>query len=199
LNSEAVRQIVIDLEGKLAAAIAKATALQTDRRQLAFDANTGDQKARKALDTANSASATADLEIENVRSAIEEARRRLGEAERAEEMALLASNAEAALVLGERLAERGRKIDAALAIVADESKAFADDIAALNRLGCRSPRIEQFTSLGERAVSFALMFCPLKLRHLGFNERHSFTELSSTWRETVTRWASGFLDKSEAA
>jgi hypothetical protein len=71
------------LETKLAHATARATELQTERRKLSFDANTGDDAARKRLDKLNATSAVSGLEIENIKSAIDEARRRLAEAERA--------------------------------------------------------------------------------------------------------------------
>jgi hypothetical protein len=69
------------LKFKLALADASAIALQTERQRLSFDAATGDAAAREALDRANAATVTGDLEIQNLRSAVEEGKRRLAVAE----------------------------------------------------------------------------------------------------------------------
>jgi hypothetical protein len=199
MNTIEARKTVEDLEAKLAAASAREIELATEGRRLAFDAETGDAAAKKALAKFDEEAFVIERGRKNLQHALEEARRRLAAVVYAEERALLAGNAERALELAENIAARGLRLDEALAVVAAESKAYAADIAALNQLGCGSPRVEQFTSLGERAVSFALMASPLKIRHLGFNERHTFGELSGTWRDSVARWASAFLDKSEAA
>jgi hypothetical protein len=78
--TEAAANTVAELETKLAGATARAADLQTERRKLSFDANTGDDVACRRLNKLNAQSATIDLEIENIRSAIDEGRRRLFEA-----------------------------------------------------------------------------------------------------------------------
>jgi hypothetical protein len=199
LNTEDARQTLAQLEQKLSDASSRAIDLQTERQRISFDANTGDAAARKRLDKANAETAIIDLETENLRNAIEEARRRLAWAAKGEEQAKLSGNAEAAMKLGDSIAERARKIDAALAIVAEESTSYLADVVALNALGCLSTRSEKFRVFGEMAISAALMNCPLKLRHLAPRERHSFAELSDGWRESIVRWASPFLKQDEAA
>ena len=94
---EESRRIVAELENKLAAAEARAVELQTERRRLSFAANTGDGAAEKRLKALNTEAAHINLDIENVRSAIDEAKRRLAAAERDEAMAAARENAEAAL------------------------------------------------------------------------------------------------------
>ena len=94
--TEAARQIVAEPENKLAAAEARAVELQTERRRLSFAANTGDGAAEKRLKALNTEAAHINLDIENVRSAIDEAKRRLAAAERDEAMAASVENAEAA-------------------------------------------------------------------------------------------------------
>lgn len=198
MNTETARATLAHLEQKLTDASARAIELQTERQRISFDANTGDEAARQRLDKANTASTTVALELENISSAIREAKRRLAEAERAEEVAQLSANAEAAVEIADRLAERGRKIDAALAIVAEQATGYMADISELNRLGCSHPRAEQFSVLGEMVVSAALMDSPLKLRHLAPKDRRTLAELSNGWRDTVVRWASQFLSKEAA-
>jgi hypothetical protein len=192
------KQTLARLEAKLAEVSGHAIELQTERRRLAFDANVGDQKARKALDAANAASATADLEIENVKSAIQEGQRRLAAAEREAEMKRLGANAEAAIAIAEEMPKRGKRIDEAFALIAEESKALGDDITKLNQLGCGSPRAEQLGVLGQLAVNSSLMFTPLRLRHLAPNERRDFVGFLGQWRDGVKRWASAFV-KEDAA
>jgi chromosome segregation ATPase len=193
------KQILADLEAKLAEAIQRLGDLQTKRRELSFDANTGDAKARKALDAANASTSTIGLEIENIRSAIEEASRRLREAESVEAMANQRNVATQAQALGAGLLERARKIDEALATVASEANGFTADIAAINRLGLSNPRAEQFTSLGERALATALKDSPLRFRALGHGERRNFSETAAGWAQSINQWASALLNKSEEA
>ncbi len=80
MNPEVARRTRATLELKLSEASAKAVEIATERQRISFDAATGDATARKALDEANAASMTVSLELENLRSAIEEAKRRLSEA-----------------------------------------------------------------------------------------------------------------------
>jgi hypothetical protein len=200
LNVEQAQQILSTLEAKLVAVTAQATGLQTLRRKLSFDANTGDAKARKALDDANAAFATAALEIENTSAAVEEAKRRLSEAGRAEEMERQRENGAAAVVIADRIAERGRKLDATFAIAREELEGFKADLDALHLLGLANPRAEQFRVLGGLALTTALMGLPIKAErdHLAPRERHSFTEICTGWREQIVRWADGLVGKEAA-
>jgi predicted nucleic acid-binding Zn-ribbon protein len=133
---ETARQTLADLEQKLAAAEARVVEMSTERRRIAYAATTGDADAKRALDKLNKESAVAGLDIENVRSALDEAKRRLAEAERAESMAAATENAEAALVIADRLVERAAKIDAALATAREELHAYKHDLQGLHLAGC---------------------------------------------------------------
>jgi hypothetical protein len=162
MNSEQARQTLAQLELRLSEASAKAVEIATERQRISFAANTGDAAARKALDKANAATTTVTLEIENLRSAIEEAKRRLAEAERAEEHARLAVNGDKAREIADRLLERSEKIDRAFAYVRTELDGFRGDLDELHSLGLANPRAEQFKVLGGLALSTALMGLPLK-------------------------------------
>jgi hypothetical protein len=192
---ENATNIVAELETKLAGATARAADLQTERRRLSFDANTGDDSARKRLDKLNSQSATADLEIENVRSAIEEARRRLADAERDEQGRQLAENAAAATKLADSIADHGRRADEAFANALVELEGLKSDIDALHQLGVTHPRGEQFKVLGGLALMTAVFKLPLKVDRsaLAPRERHSFGELCAGWRTGVVNWAAPYL------
>jgi hypothetical protein len=198
---ETARQTVADLEQKLASITARSIELADERRHLAFDANTGDGGAEKKLKALNSEAAHINLDIENVRSAIEEAKRRLNAAIRDEEMADDRKNAEAALVIGDRLAERGKRIDEALATAQQEIEAFKRDVDELHQLGCPAPTGQQFLIFGGLALSTFVMATPVKVERtfLAPAERRTFVGLSGPWRDSVCRWAGAFLVSGEAA
>ena len=141
---EESRRIVADLEGKFAAAESRATELQTERRRLSFDANTGDGAAEKRLRALNTEAAHINLDVENVRSAIDEAKRRLAAAERDEALAAARDSAASALVIGDQLLECAAKIDAALATAREEMWAYKRNVDALHLTGCAAPTAQQF-------------------------------------------------------
>ena len=197
---EEARRIAAELENKLAAAEARAVDLQTERRRLSFAANTGDGAAEKRLKALNTEAAHINLDIENVRSAIDEAKRRLAAAERDEAMAAARENAEAALVISNRLVERAAKIDAALATAREEMLAYKRDVDALHLTGCAAPTGQQFLTFGGLAVTAFTMRLPVKVDRdfLAPRERRTFTDLTTSWRDGVARWAGAFLDKEAA-
>ena len=153
--------------------------------------NTGDGAAEKRLKALNTEAAHINLDIENVRSAIDEAKRRLAAAERDEAMAAARENAEAALVIGNRLLERAAKIDAALATAREEMLAYKRDVDALHLTGCAAPTGQQFLTFGGLAVTAFTMQLPVKVDRdfLAPRERRTFTELTSSWRDGVASWA----------
>jgi hypothetical protein len=199
MKSEEQLEILAGLEAKLAEATSRATDLRAERQRLAFAANTGDAKARKALDVANAGFATLGLELENINSAIDEAKRRVDAAERGEVREALAENARRAVAIGEQIKQRGKRLDELATALFAEAKALREDLAELHKCGCAYPSHLQLQSLGERALKSVAMFSPFPLEHLPPRERRSFTELAYGFAETVDRWASPFIDKPEAA
>ena len=123
-DSETARQTAADLEQKLAKITARSIELADERRRLAFDANTGDSAAEKRLKALNTEAAHINLDTENVRSAIEEGKRRLAAAVRDEETAQDRANARQALEIGEQLVAHARAIDAAFATAQAEMMAY---------------------------------------------------------------------------
>ena len=215
MNIDEEKQTLARLEARLVEATDRATELQTERRRIAFAANTGDAKARKELDKFNAELSTADLEIANVRSAIEEAKRRLAEAEREEALASERTKAARAVEIADSLERRGRKLDEALLALATEAELLEDDLSELNYdIGWKHPSLANFKALIERPFHAGLMFQPsgrtrqdgqpapgtLKLRHLGPGERMTFQEIADGFAKSIRRTASQILgDRSEAA
>ena len=116
-------------------------------------------------------------------------------------MAAARENAERALVIGDSLAERGRRLDEIFALARAEIEGLKSDADALHLCGVVNPRGEQLKVLGGLALATALMGLPIKPErdHLAPRERTSFTKLTTTWRAGVMNWAGSFLDKPEAA
>ena len=142
-----------------------------------------------------------DLDIENVRSPPSRKQNVVfSAAERDEAMAAARENAEAALVIGNRLVERAAKIDAALATAREEMLAYKRDVDALHLTGCAAPTGQQFLTFGGLAVTAFTMQLPVKVDRdfLAPRERRTFTELTTSWRDGVARWASAFLDREAA-
>jgi hypothetical protein len=129
------KSVLSKLAANLVAATNKATALMASRRQVSFKACNGDSHARALLDEMNTSSMVATLELENIRSAIDEARSQLAAAEREEELAAKRVLAEKVKRIVETLEGSGAAIAGALRSLCGELHAFDNAITGLLRLG----------------------------------------------------------------
>jgi hypothetical protein len=199
-NVDDSKRIVADLEAQVAAASAAETEFAVEAKRISFDALTGNGDAKKALAKIDAEEIKLRQQQRHLRDALEEARRRLAEAERAEAMAAVRENAEAALAIGERLLERARKIDVALATAREELAAYKRDIDSLHLIGCAQPTAQQWLTFGGLAVTAFMMQLPVKVDRdfLAPRERRTFTELSNGWHSGIARWASTFLNREAA-
>ena len=149
----------------------------------------------KRLNTLNKEAATA-LDIENIRSAIEEAKRRLQAAERDEAMAAARENANEAVKLAAELAQLGHGIDADFASGCETNlsapsrswigfTSWASLIPGASKSRC-SP------AWRSRHIS---MLLPIRAErdHLAPRERHTFEELYSGWARGVTNQVAPLL------
>ena len=198
---ETAKAVRAELQAKLDQTRAELADIDKQRAEHAYGAHTGNDVAKKTLEKLNRKRFDTLADIEGLETAIQVAGERVKAAERDAKLAELEAHAERAMQIGAGLVERGRKLDQALAIIAEESRAFEADLRELNnRLGCSHPSENQLAALGTRAFKAALMFTPLQLEHLAPHERgHKFTGLASTWSETIARWASPYLPKKEEA
>ena len=145
------RRTLADLEAKLAAAAAREIELATEGRRLAFDAATGDAAAKKALAKFDEEAFVLDRNRKNLGHAIEEAKRRLAEAEREGHLLEEKTKAERALKIAESIEQRGRRLDEALLALAKEAEGLEDDFSELNyELGWRYPALANFKAMVER-------------------------------------------------
>jgi len=184
------------LEANLAAAMNKATVLQTERRRVSFKACNGDNHARALLDEMNTSSMVATLELENIKSAIEEARHRLSQAEREAELAEKRALAEKVKRVVATLEGSGPAIAGALKTLCHELSGFDAALAGLHRLGAP-------THNGQlRKLAFTRCILP-QLRQTGLVEcsdavppgQQSAPEyLTETYLALPRRWANDILN-----
>jgi hypothetical protein len=202
MNVDQARETLAGLELKLSEASAKAVENATERQRISFDALSGDEAAQKRLDKLNAQSGIIAIAIENAKSAVEEGRRRLAEAEHGEERGRLAENAEAALLIANRMAERGERLDAAFANVAADLAGLREDFDGMHALGLSHPRLEHLRVNAGLAIVGKLQALPIKAADRDFlapHERRSFEQLTTAWHESVARWAGQFIKQDEAA
>jgi hypothetical protein len=129
------KNVLTKLEANLVAATNKATILQSERRRVSFKACNGDNHARTLLDELNTNSAVAALEIENARSAVDEAQSQLAKAQREEEQAEKRALAEKVHRIVATLEGSGPAIAASLRDLCRDLSEFAAALTGLHRLG----------------------------------------------------------------
>ena len=198
---EAAEMVRDGLRAKLDAAKEALIDMDDRRQALAFEVHAHGGDAKRELDKLNKSRAAHVAEIETIEAAILESSRRVEDARRDEELAALGVKAERALEITAGLTERAKRLDDALALIAEESNCSQADLRELNhRLGCTHPNENPLESLGARALKAALMFSPFRWEHLPPHERRTFSELTSSWGLQIERWADARLPaKSEAA
>jgi hypothetical protein len=199
MTAEDAKTTLDKLGAKLVEATDRAVGLQTERRSLAYAANTGDHKARKALDAANAQSATADLEIENIKSAIDEARRRLAEAERDEQLAGLRANAQQALTLADLDTADGVRLRDLMADACATIRTVLDRQRIFRSLGAAAPDRLMMLAF-TRSILAQLRDAGIDVPLIAPGHRHPLDELVAGGAARVRNWAAAVLDeKAEAA
>jgi hypothetical protein len=199
---EKAKETVSRLEGELAKATDWGTALQTERRKLSFAAHNGDDTARKKLDKLTAESVTIGLSIENLNSAIDEARVHLVDAERAQDVAQHRANAAEVRRIAGRIEERGVALTAALADLCNEFDALEADLEQMRALKAPAPQRRLVQLAFGRAFSH-------RLQKLGIDvgdvvpplQRYSPGELTAAYVRQLTIWSDSILgvEKVEAA
>jgi hypothetical protein len=124
-----------DLAKRLEAAKQRLSANGERRRDLAFDAETGDNEARKAITTlAKEAVGLAD-DVLTLEAATKEAERRVCAAREAAAAEALRQKKRKAAPIAARAAARGGAIDEAYALIRTNLAAFHDELRELSVLG----------------------------------------------------------------
>lgn len=135
IDVDEAKGTIAKLEASLVSATNKTTALMASRRQVSFKACNGDNHARALLDEMNTSSMVATLELENIRSAIDEARSQLAAAEREAAMAEKRQLAEKVKRIVATLEGSGPAIAGALKTLCHELSGFDAALTGLHRLG----------------------------------------------------------------
>jgi len=167
------------------------TLLADRRREIAFDALSGDKSATRLLDGLHREAVELESRLVSVGDAIAEAQRRLAAAREHEQKE---ANKQRALqvrqVLGELvegLGDCGKALDL---FVVGANKAN-DALDELHRFGCRVPTRDVVRVYGALAIHTALMQSALWSReigrHLAPNERKDFRQLKVQWHDMVER------------
>lgn len=171
-----------ELEERRRAAVARQGELAEERSRLSYAALAGDDKAAaKRLAALTQETATADLEIENIRSAIVEAKARLAAAERDAEMAAELKRAEQAR---ERLAAfraLGGKLEAALQQLIEAYGGYHEAAREVRGLGYGGPDHSLMRVNIANAIEATLMQAKLNSRVIAPSQRRSIAALTADW------------------
>ena len=197
---ENAQKVVADLEAKLSAISARSVELASERRRVAFAANTGDKPAAKKLAELTSESANLGLDTENLKSAIDEGRQRLVEANRQADLARRKADARKVRELGVQIRKHGPIIAAALATLRDSFVALTGDLRTARELGCEVTPSRLVELSFADAISSALRPAGIELLDLvPPHRRHSPEALTANYADRTAAWADGILGEKEAA
>jgi hypothetical protein len=175
------------------------TLLADKRREIAFDALSGDKSASKLLDGLHREAVELESRLVSVNDAIAEATRRLAAAREHEARAADREKASALAGVLTEFLQTARRLDAALATVAEHGNKLHELQASMHMLGAAVPNAAQLDSLGFRCLLTACAATPWR-RHfetLAPHERRSFTELCAYWARTLERGIAARLGDGE--
>jgi hypothetical protein len=164
-------------------------ALADKRRNVAYDAHTGDGSAAKVLDGVHREAVELEGRIAGLDDAITEAKHRLDIAKQYEAKAF---DREKAKRLRQQLAQfvaAAETLDNCLDLMVTTGDAMRAIVTELNRLGLSHPSHAQLDSLGGIALRSSLMLTPWS-RHferVSIVEKKSFSGLVQAWSPMVER------------
>jgi hypothetical protein len=183
------------LEADLAKATDRAIALQVERRKLSFAAHgDADAKATKELDRLTAESVTVGLSADNIKAAIDEARSRLLEAQRAADLAQRKLDARKVRELGAHIRKHGPVISAALDTLRDSFVALIGDLRAARELGCEIVPSRLVEIAFAQVVSHTLRPAGLDLGDMvPPAQRHEAASLTDSYARRANDWADGVL------
>jgi hypothetical protein len=193
------RAVLAELENKAAATRAAIAEINGKRAELSFAAHTGQPAAQKQLAKANADRAVKISELEEVETAIAEARRLCAIAEAQGDEAAGRQRAEQAQPIAERLAKRGQRMDEAMKVVLEERAGIDADAAALERLGVPVASADLRRVNLRRWIDTATMSFDKHARPVPPSERTTAETLTTTWMRTALQFISDKLNNKAAA
>jgi DNA repair exonuclease SbcCD ATPase subunit len=188
-----------DLRGKIAAIEGRQIELAAERDEIAYTAHVErDKTAVKRLAEINAEIAHLSSELTSLNAALEEAGRRATAAVSAEAAEAEKARAEQALPIAERLAERGKKLDAAIQEYCANFNGVKEDLDALARLGVPIPTRDLVRVNLRRANDAAQASLDKTSRPVPPNQRHSFDSLLRGWAQPGLNWIKSKLSHAAA-
>jgi hypothetical protein len=197
--AESAREILADLEHKLAGARERKVETESLLKANAFAANTGDAEARKKQTKWNTDLASWAADIFSLEAAIVEARRRLAAAVAANADAQEQENARQALALLETFATRGAALDLAFEVVLAEYAQLSREFKELDRLGYPATTPSLVSVNMSLAASTKLMHTDMQNAFLAPARRRSFVESIEAWSAHVRAKATARLARNRKA
>jgi hypothetical protein len=194
----AAQKIVTELALKHRDLVDRADELAAQRRELSYQAHTGNASAKKRLDQLTNQTLTLALEKENVASALVEANKRLNEAQAEVEREHQKDQARKLKTVIKAFIELGRDLDQLLTELAASAEALKATVTEIHSLGSSFPSHAQLQSLGERAFHTALMGTPFQQEHTAPGERTTFSKLIGGWSSTLQQGIDRVLGESKA-
>jgi hypothetical protein len=198
-TTEDARAVLTELETKLSAARARHDETQSEAKEIAFAAHTGEADAKKRLDRLHADAAKISSEVLSLEAAIIEARRRVAEALAAESDDVARDKAERALALLKEFGKRGQELDEALAAFLGKYAALTVDFHKLDALGYAPTTYGLVKSNMGAAVTTALQFTEMRQGFLAPHERRNFVEVIEGWGRSVRMRAEARLKAKAAA
>jgi hypothetical protein len=187
---EQARETETRLRTTLDAARAALVEIDAERASRAFSAHTSaDDLGRRALEKLNRKKTDLLAETGSLEIALEEAQRRVKDAERDAELSAERERARAVLNYVAEFKRAAKAIDDGFAKAVAEYGKLRAALLEMHALGCTSPTLMQLKSLGHRAAMTALMGSDLALEHLAPRERRHFGDLIGEWSARIEHWA----------
>jgi hypothetical protein len=177
-----------ELVGRIDKLRKKITGLDQKRSTWALDAQLGDASAKAEMDKLNAQRNRLTGEVDDLTAALNEARRRAGETQKATALEAEAERARKAQPILERMAARGKALDEAIASYCASFSAISEDVDALMALGCPVAPHDLIRVNLRNAHDSATMFLDKTSRPVSPRARRSFSELLHGWTKPGFSW-----------
>jgi hypothetical protein len=190
---------VDELRGRIAAIEGRQIELAGERDELAFEAVVaGNAKAAKRVAEIAAELVHLQNEVATLNAALAEAGRRAASASAAEAVEAERLRAEQAQPIAERLADRGKKMDAAAKVICEERAGIEADSAELARLGVPVASADLRRVNLRRWFDAAFISFDAQSRPVPPLDRHSADSLTKNWAGSMLTWLANKLNKNAA-
>jgi hypothetical protein len=192
---EDTKVVLQGLEGKLSDARMRLADTQAKAAELAYPANTGDERARTKLDGLNAKAAMVATEVVSLEAAIVTAKRHVADAEAAEVEEAERGKARSALALLDDFSQRGKLLDDAMDKFVRQYDELARDFRALQLLGYEPTSYPLVQINMQAAVATKLQFTDLRQNFLAPHARRDFISVIEGWARHVRGRAEARLNR----